>query len=198
MQFDPAAFGTVFAPLLRGDALPALGPGTPNTALKTPLSRLTVETAFAGRNVSDASAARCCLAAVWLAHDFLDESHQISQEVDTADGSYWHGIMHRREPDYSNAKYWFRRLGQHPIFTPLTIGAAELARSARPDAAAAFLLEQDAWNACAFVDLCEQIARARSSAVELARRVALLEWQLLFQHCYRKALGSGWGGVNSG
>ena len=198
MQFDPAAFGTVFAPLLRGDALPALGPGTPNTALKTSLSRLTVETAFAGRKVADADAARCCLAAVWLAHDFLDESHQISQEIDTADGSYWHGIMHRREPDYSNAKYWFRRLGRHPIFAPLANGAAELAGAGKTDASTAFLVEQSTWNACAFVDLCEQIARAKSSAGEFARRVALLEWQLLFQHCYRKAVGSGQEAVNSG
>ena len=54
--------------------------------------------------------AACCLAGVWLLHDYLDESHTISQRIDTPSGSFWHGIMHRREGDFSNAKYWFRPL----------------------------------------------------------------------------------------
>ena len=44
--------------------------------------------------------AACCLCGLWLLHDFLDESHSLSQEITTDTGSYWHGIMHRREPDY--------------------------------------------------------------------------------------------------
>src|SRR5262245_3674168 len=85
------------------EALPALGPGTPNTALRQRLAALEVPTAFGGAPVADESAARCCLAGLWLAHDFLDESHAISQEIETPDGSYWHAIMHRREPDYWNS-----------------------------------------------------------------------------------------------
>jgi len=63
---------------------------------------------------------RCVEAGLWLLWDCLDESHEISQTMEgkgsprTAD--YWHGIMHRREPDASNASYWFRRVGEHPAF----------------------------------------------------------------------------------
>jgi hypothetical protein len=48
-------------------------------------------------------------AGLWLYVDDLDRSHHVSQSIETPVGSYWHGIMHRREGDFSNAKYWFRR-----------------------------------------------------------------------------------------
>src|SRR4051794_32254466 len=52
-----------------------------------------------------AQPAELLVAGLWLWHDWLDESHRISQRVETADGSYWHAIMHRREGDFSNSKY---------------------------------------------------------------------------------------------
>lgn len=66
---------------------------------------------------------KCVEAGILLHHDFLDESHQVSQTLEgvgnprTAD--YWHGIMHRREPDAGNASYWFRRVGSHPALQSL-------------------------------------------------------------------------------
>ncbi len=34
-----------------------------------------------------------------------EASHRRSQEVTTPEGSYWHGIAHRMEPDAANARY---------------------------------------------------------------------------------------------
>lgn len=168
--------------------LPALGPGSPDKRSKQQLSDLTLTSAFAGVRIADEDAARCCLAGLWLAHDFLDESHAISQDIDTPDGSYWHAIVHRREPDYWNSKYWFRRVGRHPVFAPLAARASELASRAPSANSAAFLAAGD-WDAFAFVDLCEAVAGGKSRAEELAREIARAEWQLLFDHCYRAAIG---------
>ncbi len=53
-------------------------------------------------------------AGLWLYVDELDRSHSISQGIDDTTGSYWHGIMHRREGDFGNSHYWFNRVGHHP------------------------------------------------------------------------------------
>jgi hypothetical protein len=184
-----------FRDLVPEGLLCSLGPGSPNDALRPKLAALKPESLFAGQKIVDESAARCCLSALWLLHDFLDESHTISQEIETPDGSYWHGILHRREPDYGNAKYWFRRVGQHSIFEPLALAARELAEAAKDNLPRnmTYLRQQTSWDPCRFIDLCEVLASRRSTdegAELLARRIARTEWDLLFRHCSLQATGS--------
>src|SRR5437016_6034779 len=119
---------TCYSPLVREilgeDRLFDLGPGRPNEKMRHTLAQTTAEDLFASQQVRRGDFAAGCSAALWLYHDFLDEAHGISQSIDTVEGSFWHGIMHRREPDASNAGYWFRRVGEHAVFD-------ELARLAR-------------------------------------------------------------------
>jgi hypothetical protein len=184
-----ASYGPVIDSLLTPARLCGLGPGQPNDARKQELAALTLSSAFPGKTIIDLDAARCCLAGLWLLHDFLDESHTISQESGSTNGSYWHGIMHRREPDYENSKYWFRRVEEHPIFPDLARAASELIQVAgAEDTSAAEIQANRRWDPFRFVFWCKEIAIGKAKQKELAQQVAQTEWQLLFEHCYRCAV----------
>jgi hypothetical protein len=69
---------------------------------------------------SPALANRPALAAgLWLYVDDLERSHTVSQGIEDATGSFWHGIMHRREGDFANSHYWMRRAASHPLYHDL-------------------------------------------------------------------------------
>ncbi len=171
---DPASYGPKAAALL-ADRLPALGPGSPNAAVFAALKAFDPARDL-GKPAVDPASARACLAGLWLLHDGLDESHAISQGLTTPEGSYWHALMHRREPDAWNSKYWFRQLGDHPVVAQLLKAAPELGYAYTTPAA--------------FVDFGETVRGSGSADEELAKRVQALEIRLLFDWCYRKATGA--------
>lgn len=187
--FFPVSFTAEIDVLLALPRLNELVPGGPNEAARHKLRSLNADSLFKA-GIADRNMAQLCLAGLWLYHDFLDESHAISQQIDSPEGSYWHGIMHRREGDYANAKYWFRRVGDHPIEGDLCQAARELAKSAEKDPATDFLRSHSRWDSFRFVDLCE--AAARGSACELlCREIQQCEWWLLFAYCFERACSPG-------
>jgi hypothetical protein len=161
------------AELLRSLPLAPLGPGKPHREVQ----RLEVAASVFGPQAAPDTAA-ACRAGLWLAFDFLDESHEISQEIHTVEGSYWHGILHRREPDAANAAYWFRRVGEHPIFETLAREAANLG----------LRLRSDRWDPFDFIDLCEE-HRGKDTEEEMRlRRLQQREWKLLFDWCFQRTI----------
>lgn len=140
-----------------------------------------LRTAKAGELFPGACAPEAALAGLWLYFSCFEESHSISQDIHTADGSYWHGILHRQEPDPGNAGYWFRRVGRHPIFPALREAAAEILTELTQPVG---FTPGSAWDPFEFIEFCETARRRPGSQEELAaRRIALAEWQLLFHHC---------------
>jgi hypothetical protein len=164
--FDPAAFKAEIAALLRAAPLAELGPGRPKIEFRLALDKL-AKTPISPHLMSG----------LWLLFDFLDESHDISQNLADRDGSYWHGFMHRREPDAGNAAYWFRRVGDHPIFSELPghVFPAFEDRVTRAE----LLDGAGRWNPFAFIDLCEANRGGNSDRERALRQIQWIEWQSL-------------------
>lgn len=120
-------------------------------------------------------------AGLWLLVDELERSHRVSQNMENYEGFFWHGIMHRREGDYSNAKYWFRRVGSHPVHTKLAAVIGEHA-STLAEQLPLDVLTDAAKLPEALVDQCKLAAR-RGNLVQSLQQICWWEWQLLFSNC---------------
>lgn len=155
----------------------------------------TAEELFDGTEVAAPEFADCVRSALFLYFSDLDRSHTISQSIHSTTGSFLHGIMHRQEPDFSNAKYWFREVPTHEVFAALREAALErwaAAGDSRAESLRVAAEGRPAWDAFWFVDQCEAVSRGGASEMEAALQEAQrIEWQMLFDYCYRRAVGEG-------
>ncbi len=124
--------------------------------------------------------------ALWL-HGFLDECHQIVQNDPSAEGSYWHAIMHRSEGDFDNSMYWFRKVGRHPVYGPLRQEVEKLESSSkRSQEALRSLLEDTLRNPQRLVDLCRAAWDGHFKDLDLLQRVVGSEYDLLMAFVLRQ------------
>jgi hypothetical protein len=148
-----------------------LGPG-PRAGV---LDEATIRKSLAGQE----GASESLLALLLLWHDHHEPAHELAQANENADGNYVHAILHRREPDYSNAKYWFRRVGQHPAYSTLVARVMILRKAHHTDELLVRLAPGGRWDAMAFVDACEAGARARVEQANLLREIQKIEFEEL-------------------
>lgn len=195
MAFEAEKYPPVIRELLRTDHPVALDAGSPHEAARGKLAALKPGDVVASGKPADRKMAECCISGLWLRHDFLHESHELSQEIHTSTGSFWHAAMHRREQDYGNSKYWLRQTGDHPAFAAIHEAArAEFSRkpAAANDPTRAFapleiqsLIASAAWDPYRFVDLCQTACRGRDRELERAcKTLQMIEWQVLFDYCF--------------
>lgn len=131
-------------------AMPALVPRQPANPDAIAAVRTLVATPSLRENLS-------AQAALWLYVDELDTSHTISQTLLHATGSFLHGIMHRREGDFSNSHYWMRRAGSHPVWPQIP-----------------------GYDPDAFIDA---VAAARGTNPPDLIALQRAEWRALLAHC---------------
>lgn len=134
-----------------------------------------------------------------LWNESLHRSHTISQDIQDATGSYWHGIMHRMEGDYGNAKYWFDQAAGHPVYDRLQaskksvliprdmehVESRDLKRGFRQ-----FNLQR-VWDPHLFTDLVQGAVTSgrEPDAEHMLMTLQKLEIIMLLEYSYRNASG---------
>ena len=76
---------------------------------------------------ADSRAPLAALSGLYLYFSCRDEAHELAQSDGSMEGSYWHAIIHRQEPDPGNSRYWFHHVGAHPVFAELLEKAGTIA-----------------------------------------------------------------------
>jgi hypothetical protein len=142
-----------FEPFLETDEPADLGPGPRRGVQSQSELEAKLKPMLQASGLEDRRQA-LTFALVLLWHDHLDAAHSIAQSVETPDGAFVHGIMHRREPDFGNAAYWFRRVGRHPAFEPLAESVTALCQAPAERTVAERLLPKGNWDPFAFIDAC--------------------------------------------
>jgi hypothetical protein len=144
----------IFAEFLSGSSTPGLGPGPRNGVRSVPALLSGIDAALL-KHPLDSRRAEAARALILLWHDRHEPAHAIVQDMPTPEAGYVHAILHRREPDYGNAKYWFHRVGSHSSYLPLAAKSSVLLSSAAHSALRAKILPDGRWDAFAFVEACE-------------------------------------------
>ena len=178
-----------------GNPVPTLVPKNAwSNELTDALDGLSLEDLFQGQEVKDDTYGKAIKSGLLLWNDALDESHEISQTLGNDTGSYWHGLMHRREPDYSNSKYWFGRVGDHPIFPSLRDRVLSLSKEIEnpsdPLSQVIHSIEsEDNWDSFQFVDWCESAENdPTSDSTEFLKQVQAEEIKLLLAYSFQNAI----------
>ncbi|HET6251797.1 MAG TPA: hypothetical protein VFE47_29195 [Tepidisphaeraceae bacterium] len=165
--------------------------GTPTTARELladvkPEQLLTVPV----KSRHDASA---MLGGLWLRHDALHECHEIVQDLIGPTGSFWHAIMHRREGDFSNAKYWYARCADHRAFRLVSALARDVIGREVTDKSLLQIAGAE-YNPDALVDLVAELQdKPQDPRLEAAVQLQRMEWEALFHYCAYEAAGESGG-----
>lgn len=168
------------AETLRSGVAASLGPDRRSETLSEPEIHSAVREGVSSGAVP-AARAQTVLALLLLWHDHLETAHNIVQHDQSADASFIHALMHRREPDYWNSKYWWRRAGSHPAYADIAPQVRALLRARGRQDRLSTLLPGGLWQPDAFVDACEAVAAhpGNESDLELLREVQRIEFSVL-------------------
>ncbi|MCD6048665.1 MAG: hypothetical protein K0Q55_68 [Verrucomicrobia bacterium] len=159
-----------------------LGPHPRASTLSARDVNARLDTAFANASIS-AGSQQLIRSLLLLWHDHLDASHTISQDLHSSDGSFLHGIMHRREPDYFNAKYWFHRVGNHASYPEIAKRVSAFLDSKGAAALKTELIPAGKWDVDAFVDACKLASSRRGTEEQrtLLREIQRIETTVLIE-----------------
>lgn len=121
---------------------------------------------------------RALQALILLWHDHWEAAHERVQESQTPDGWLVHALVHRREPDPWNAKYWWRRTGSHRALRTLSQRTRPWFRQSGLESWSERLIREGVWNPFEFVDLIGAVLAAGDPAlIRHARALQQIEFE---------------------
>ena len=169
---------------------PELGPGPRNGVHPEAALQKALDEHFRGKNLAS-EGEQLVRALILLWHDHLNAAHVIAQDVANADGAFVHGIVHRREPDYGNAGYWFHRVGKHPAFAD---SGGKRGDTGWIEGRCGFAGESDPkgnWDPVGMISACEHAARTggQDNQTHTLREVQRVETETLIHWLLREAKG---------
>ena len=173
--------------------------------LKPYHDRATAQTLFPEAGIGSEPAGRLVLAGLYQKNDDLGSSHTLCQEAgaktDLLEASYWHGIVHRREPDFPNARHWFRKVEGSPLLAEIERDVIDYLQRVLqvPDYGRAretafqllrHLHDRGTWDPVYVVDLCEAcVEEGCREKLRLLEEIQETEFDAVFRWTYRMATG---------
>jgi hypothetical protein len=166
------------------DWIEALPRTVPWKAISYPPETQSLEKRIASMNMSADSVIAALL---WLRIGEIDRSHRIVQHESSAVGSYLHGMVHRLEGDYWNAKYWFRQVREPQLISAITDSVVAILEERRllGFAQEKMLVQAGKFGAGDFVDACEVASKQRAfdmNSNDLFECVGYAEWIAIWKH----------------
>ena len=138
-------------------------------------------TIFGGRVLLPGAPEALVLAGLFYFHNALDDSHKEAQKLEGDAAAYWHGMVHRREADFDNARYWMRRAGDQPVFQEMQGRASD---------GAPHMSRQSNWDP--FLSHAPSASSTNSAKHEYTRRrsahLQRVEFAVMFDYVWRQCV----------
>ena len=113
---------------------------------------------------------RCIRSLLYVLVGGMEQAHRIVQELSTSDAAYIHGMIHRIDDDFDNARYWFRRAGMEPA-------AAEMYRRAAANSLT--FASRSIWDPILLTNMLEKSRNAE--VTDELRTILTVEFEVMLQ-----------------
>jgi len=155
--------------------------GKPNAAGKKAVEALTKRDM---KDAKDSKSLPLVQGALYLCFDCWKEAHELADAHEgTAAGHWLHAIVHRREPDAGNSKYWYAKVSPPArVFEAIGLEALAFLKKApvpELESLAQELQKTKIWTPAAFVELCDKFKEGEpgSPGYRALAHIQEIEWR---------------------
>jgi hypothetical protein len=157
-----------------------------NQELKQTLLNTPPEELFHPEKVHQRLYADAVVSGFLIWNDCENEAHSRAQNISIPEGSYLHAIIHRREPDIWNSDYWFKKVGNHPVYSLVYDFVSQNSTEEIKDK----MLIGAEWDPEIFNKLVEKAQNGERTFLHELAEIQHAELLFLIAHSYRHTIGT--------